>query len=349
MSLLLGGLNVTMRIPPMTTTTPQVETTPTAHQNNISSQEGEELSADIQGAKAKVVEAEKWDRRASRTNIALLVLYGLITGAVVISSVWSIRTSGRLRNSEKLLNDLEKAKIRADAERQTKAETQKVREEARIEIGRVESESREKVEALKLEAELARKEIVESQRELERERLTRLELERSLAPRVLVSSSDAIRRLQRFAGTKYILEFVPDAETEHLVSLIAWNLTLADWEQLRAARHFDTPIRDGIAIETGLVNGNLLDSARDLAEFLEANNLRVFTASLKEGFRLDEIPKGTVRIRVGFKPNPYFEDKLGEEASTTAFLLNTMSTPGLIRRELTEEEIKRLRSEWRLS
>jgi hypothetical protein len=130
MSLLLGGLNLTMRIPAMTTTSPHADATPVAHQNSTSSQEGEELSVEIQGAKAKVMEAEKWDKYASRTNTVLLVLYALVTGAVVCSSVWNGKTTARLRAFEKLLNDLEKAKIRADSILKTEVETEKVRQGA---------------------------------------------------------------------------------------------------------------------------------------------------------------------------------------------------------------------------
>jgi hypothetical protein len=189
---------------------------------------------------------------------------------------------------------------------------------------------------------------IDAQKALESERRTRLEIEESLAPRMLVSGSEAIRRLQRSAGTKYVLEFLPDAETERLATQIAWILSLSDWEQLGSVRHFDTPIRDGIAIESKPVEGKTPVSAAEFAEFLEANGLQVWMASIEGPFRLDEIPAGAIRIRVGLKPNPYFEKKFADGTLRTKKLLDAMATPGLERKELTKEEIERLRTDWHL-
>lgn len=182
----------------------------------------------------------------------------------------------------------------------------------------------------------------------ERERSARLEIEESLAPRTLVSGNEAIRRLQRTSGTTYLLEFVPDAEADRLTTQIAYVLNLSNWEQLSWIRHFDTPIRDGIAIEAKPIDGKTPVPASELAEYLRANGLLVWTASLKEPFRLDEIPDGAVRIRVGLKPNPYFEKKFADRTLETKKLLDSLSTPGLERIEFTKEEIGRLRSEWAL-
>jgi hypothetical protein len=189
---------------------------------------------------------------------------------------------------------------------------------------------------------------IEAQRSLEAERLTRLEMEQSLAPRILVSGSGPIKRLQRSGGTKYVLEFAPDAEAERLASLIAWVLSLSDWIQLSAVRHFDKPIRDGIAIEAKPVDGKTPVPAAELAEYLEANGLQVWTASLKNPFRLDQIPNGAVRIRIGLKPNPYFEKRFADGTVRTMKLLDALSTPGLELKELTKEDVLRLRTEWQL-
>ena len=189
---------------------------------------------------------------------------------------------------------------------------------------------------------------IEAQRSLESERLTRLEMEESLAPRMLVSSNDAIRRLQRSGSTKYLLEFVSDAEAERIATQIAWVLTLSDWVKLSSGSTSIAPIRDGIAVEAKLVNGKTPIPASELAEYLRANGLHVWTGSLKEPFRLDEIPDGAVRIRIGLKPNLYFEKKFADGTLATMKLLDALKTPGLERKELTKKEVERLRSEWKL-
>jgi hypothetical protein len=83
-------------------------------------------------------------------------------------------------------------------------------------------------------------------------------------------------------------------------------------------------------------------------EYLRANGLQVWTTSLKEPFRSDEIPDGAVRIRIGLKPNPYFEKKFAEGTLRTKKLLDSLSTLGLERTQLSKEEIERLRREWAL-
>ena len=93
-----------------------------------------EQDAAIQAAEAKVKEAEKWDRRASMASKVILVLYVILTGAAAWSSVWSNKMSGNLRSAEKLLNDLQKEKIRSDSIRKTEVETQKVREQSANEL-----------------------------------------------------------------------------------------------------------------------------------------------------------------------------------------------------------------------
>jgi hypothetical protein len=156
MSLALSGLNVTMRIPQMTTNTPTINAAPINNQSSASSQDNDTLPNEIRAEEAKVADATESDKWARRTAIILLLLYVIVTGAVAGSTVWNNRTTSRLRAAENLLNDLQKEKIRADSARKTEVETQKVREEAAsqltIKTEEVRGEAKEKIEAAKGEA-----------------------------------------------------------------------------------------------------------------------------------------------------------------------------------------------------
>ena len=204
------------------------------------------------------------------------------------------------------------------------------------------SGNRQGAEILALKTDLATAQI-----DLEKERVTRLELENSISPRILASSSDAIRRLQRLKGTRYILEFIPDVEAERLARRIAWVLALSDWEQLSSTRYFDRPIRDGLTIEAKAVDGETPPPVLELAEYFEANELWVWTLS-NEAALANTSPEGVVVIKVGFRPAPYFEDKFPEGTKRTRQLLDGLAVPGLVHRTRSPEDVERLRSEWNL-
>lgn len=131
MSLLLGGLNVAMRIPAMITPTTTTEATANNINQNVSSQnDDDKLPTEIRAAESKVAEDVKRDDRTSAIAKILLLLYVLITGGVAGSTVWNNQTTARRRASESALNDLQKEKIRADSARKTEVDTQRVRDEA---------------------------------------------------------------------------------------------------------------------------------------------------------------------------------------------------------------------------
>src|SRR5204863_204549 len=83
----------------------------TADQNSsLSSAEGD--SPEILAARAKVADAEWWDRLTRRTSIGLAILYALVTALAVGASIWNNKTSSDLRRADQLLRELEERKAK---------------------------------------------------------------------------------------------------------------------------------------------------------------------------------------------------------------------------------------------
>jgi hypothetical protein len=141
-------------------------------------------------------------------------------------------------------------------------------------------------------------------------------------------------------------KYEEDQEARYLAEEINRVLFLANWRldnvALAAVR-----VLDGITVETR-PEEPALSAAQELAEYFEANGLRVATASIAEPFRLEEIREGVIRIRVGMKPSPYFESKLSDDQRRRKRLWEVLFVPGLDRRDLSEEEKERKRIEWDL-
>ncbi|HEY9231878.1 MAG TPA: hypothetical protein VIS78_07015, partial [Blastocatellia bacterium] len=84
----------------------QTTTDTTAPENNPSGQVEEPESAEIKAAELKVRDAEASVWWANRIAITLLILYAALAAGIVLSSLWTTRANERLRNAERLLNNL---------------------------------------------------------------------------------------------------------------------------------------------------------------------------------------------------------------------------------------------------
>jgi len=159
---------------------------------------------------------------------------------------------------------------------------------------------------------------------LEDERNTRLELEKSLAPRVLAyifnKGVENIAPLRAYAGMRVILEYIPDMEAARAIGSIAPVIGQAGWKVVSSAQRTD--LVDGVTIESyapmdphpnseemraqseALQKG--LSAARVLKDLLVSSGWENVNAWLATNPKEPLVPD-TIRIRVGFKPNPYFE------------------------------------------
>jgi len=262
----------------MTPQTTNSATPPVTTQNRGSS----EQDVTIQEAEAKVREAETLDRRATITMRVFSVLYVVVTALVVWSSLWSNQKSGELRSAEKLLNDLQKEKIRADALLKTEVETQKVREgaarELKIKVEQARGDADAKIEhargeaatkVLEVKVEAARqigevqKEVAKQQEraakaetDLEQEKLVRLDLEQTLAPRwiniTLESGTPNFETLTPFPGQQVVVEFLTDPEAHRAAHSVTSILQSSHWNVVRVDPNPDIwpSFWDGVVIQT---------------------------------------------------------------------------------------------------
>jgi hypothetical protein len=97
---------------------------------------------------------------------------------------------------------------------------------------------------------------IEAQRELDKERQERRELEQTLIPRHLTIESSGsksnIDALKEFAGTKFVLRYLPKEEPQEAASHVAGLLKAAGWQMLSANSDpsINTGELHGVIVET---------------------------------------------------------------------------------------------------
>jgi hypothetical protein len=160
---------------------------------------------------------------------------------------------------------------------------------------------------------------------LEDERRIRLELEQSLAPRVLgfqigPGNKTSFDELKPFTGTEVIFEVLPDAEARRAAQEIQNVLMFAGWKtstvNFRAdlyAGYFDgviiEPRRPAIGMPPMPSDNEFADQERSrqcataLVSYLLSKNWKARMNLWHD----DQLPANTIRILVGFKPNPFYD------------------------------------------
>jgi hypothetical protein len=371
--LAVGGLNVATRTMQMAMTTPNNANATINDQSNTTSQSNEK-SPVILAAEKKVAEATQRDKWVGLAAKILLLLYVLITAAVAASSVWNNRTSNDLRAAESVLNDLQKEKIKADAEHKIELDTTKVREDAASELklkadalkteqtrieseagvkiaeaGKVASMANEKAQGAILAQEELRKQNLATETRLEAERNTRLELEASLDDRVLEVSNISTARLAKFAGASYVIQCAIDGEAQHLAAQLNFALSAAKWKYVGMGLGTN---ESGVWIEeTNKTPEGTRNAARaiiELASYLNANDLKVGNSLRFMDFRNVTAPDNKdieITIKIGKKENSYFMMRsmrsLGSVKKDTLQFLKEAE-----RRERQEQDV--LKQEWGL-
>lgn len=161
----------------------------------------------------------------------------------------------------------------------------------------------------------ANKQTRATEAELNEEHNKRMELEKSLQPRQLsfIAYEDGttnIDNLRQLAGLKVIVEAIPDFEARAAAADIVSILRKAGivviktgiteeyvWEGVEVQRYL--PLDTANDSDWALVRSQT--NAEIIVEFLEDNDWVVMPESSKRG----ELDPDTIRIRVGYKPNPY--------------------------------------------
>jgi hypothetical protein len=160
------------------------------------------------------------------------------------------------------------------------------------------------------------REIEDTKGKLEAEQLARLELEESIAPRILKVTGNTTNKLAEFVPTSFAIECVPDGEALRTAGQIRFALTQAGWGDLGTAPAISEP--EGIRIEKVSRSDEIDPSpaARVLTSYLEANEVEARSGPYIRrplGAPPEMLPDGTVKIRIGLKPSPYFTGKLLDE------------------------------------
>jgi hypothetical protein len=184
----------------------------------------------------------------------------------------------------------------------------------------------ERARKLELEVEKLRSNNIEAADKLEQEKITRLEMEKSLTPRLLPlrTFSDGttnIDDLKLLKGTTVQIVYVPDAEAARAAANLAYLFGAAGWKIASVSRIDKLDIEklgsDGITLESYVAPRNPnLPSAEIVAEWRSVDTTSAVMKWLREneweanrGFTdHGEITPDSIRVRVGLKPYPYFED-----------------------------------------
>lgn len=228
----------------------------------------------------------------------------------------------------------------AQVDADSKKEIVRVGNEARERIAKAERESGEKIAAVNVEAGRANEKAGEANEragklanETEDLKKQRMELEKSLAPRTIpliwAGGKRNFEPLVPLAGTKVILEVLPDAEAFRASSEIENVLREARWEIIGKIANpaINFTYFDGVTVETyrperdnekGVMPTNEqvatqqreMAKAQVLVDFLKSYD---WVASVGWGNR-GEIPPGVLKVKVGFKPSVYFRPQQERDA-----------------------------------
>jgi hypothetical protein len=189
-------------------------------------------------------------------------------------------------------------------------------------------EANEKAAEASIAAEELRQKNLETEKILGQETDKRLELEKSIAPRGFVikvtgSPNSNFEELKPFAGTHVIFEVLTDAEARRAANEVGNLVGFAGWKVVSVNSNPDLWMGffDGVSIVTperfpepmpGQVGPKILatrektrKAAESLALWLIGNGWK---ASVRNNIPdVGEIPDDTIKIFIGFKPNPFFD------------------------------------------
>jgi hypothetical protein len=192
------------------------------------------------------------------------------------------------------------------------------------------SDAKAKQQQVELELGEQQERVAEANQKAEDERLTRVELEATLAPRILPvmtgppgAGKDNFEELKAFTGMEALFEVLPDAEANRAAGELANILKYAGMkiDIVPPRPDINQGFLDGVTIWWYRRPKELQpeepfftreeeksqSAAKAIVEFLTKNNWSA------KYFRIEQrgsIPPDSVKITVGFKPNPYFIEQI---------------------------------------
>jgi hypothetical protein len=292
-------------------------------------------------------QADRLEKSFSHWNHAYLVLVAVTAFFVFLTFVAQWVASGKSGELDAARKAVISAKDGQLAEEFAHRDERiaKVKADADVSIAEVEAEADDKIfrakqlaeqigidsnrktEKLRAQNLETAAKLVAAEKSLEEERIARAEVEKSVAARRIYSVQSGGKYnfdvLKPYAGTKFIIQTVPDWEARRAAANIAGILTGAGWT-LDKAEVVDDNIEDGVSIQSYRapardssnpkeyekmvwadmgVESRSRYVAQQLEKFLTESNWQAeaHTALFVEG---PLFPPDTIRIKVGLKPSP---------------------------------------------
>jgi hypothetical protein len=157
---------------------------------------------------------------------------------------------------------------------------------------------------------------IKAQSDLEKERSSRIEMEKSLAIREValfsVRGVSNVEGLKPFAGVKFVVRSLPEAEPSRAAESLISVLEIVGWVKTgrEISGEYMSQQYDGVTVSTGLAERSTESeraAAKALVDFLKMNGWEA-----RKGRPHVSTPN-VIQITVGFKPAPYFLSKQHEE------------------------------------
>ncbi len=179
-------------------------------------------------------------------------------------------------------------------------------------------EAEKRVTNVEEKAEQLRQQIVLTEAQINEEHNKRMALEKSLKPRRLcfaryTDGTENIDNLKALAGLRVIVEAIPDFEAKQAAAYVVSILRKAGLVVIRTGIT-DEFVWDGVEVEQYMApvwdNAAGFDELRStvqaetVIEFLGDNDWVALAGWAGRG----ELERDMLRIRVGYKPNPYFTE-----------------------------------------
>jgi hypothetical protein len=265
------------------------------------------------------IRTPEWRHQLSKVSLLVLI-------AALAFELGALGRTNSLSGQEiALLNGKAKefdSKI-AEAQRGT-AEAQRDAEIARQDASRLNTRAgkleKEAADA-RNDTEKLHQQNLATEAKLESERGKRLELEKTEAPRYIWyearGKASNIDTLKQFAGMAVSIESIRDAEAQRAARNLGNRFKQAGWIVIGDTVFAKDDIPDGVTVdqfqasedvESGPIENGFAKEWRssavvdEIVAFLQANDWKAYHGWAAHG----ELQSNEIRIRVGFKPAPYF-------------------------------------------
>jgi len=172
---------------------------------------------------------------------------------------------------------------------------------------------------------VAQNQLTDLSADIVKESATRKELADALSPRELwiigyTDKTSNIDKLKALSGMKAFIEVIPDFEAETAASELSHILKASCWQVVTNISPDPETILPGVEVDVSLQPDNKdgTDSGMWHLAMFRAETLEAFLLqnNWEENFgwsERGEMGLDSIKIRVGYKPNPYFQDSRTKE------------------------------------